>query len=91
MDWIWKVLADYRALLIEPSTELLAEGVRLVSLRQERRSRQGYKFGKALSPANEKREGWTAKAVADETKRVLKTRNFEQKEHSDKSDSWEER
>jgi methionyl-tRNA formyltransferase len=76
-----RFLADYRALLIEPSTELLAEGVRLISLRQERRSRQDTNLGKRYRLPTKKEKDELRRRLQTRQKEFLKARNAEQKEH----------
>lgn len=73
-------LADYRALLTEPSAQLLAEGVRLISLGQERRVRQDTSLGKRYRLPFKKEKDELRWRLLARQKEFLKARNFEQKE-----------
>lgn len=75
-----RFLADYRASLTEPSTELLAEAVRLISIGQEKRTPQDTSLGKRnrLPPKKEKDE--LRRRLRARQKEFLKAGNYEQKE-----------
>ncbi|MBA2620613.1 MAG: hypothetical protein H0U87_05375 [Acidobacteria bacterium] len=75
-----RFLADYRASLTEPSTELLAEAVRLISTGQEKRTPQDTSLGKRYRLPLKKEKDELRRHLRSRQKEFLKAGNYKQKE-----------